>query len=256
MYLTAEISDLIEKGALFVINDSAGKDSQAMKVELIRLIPKRQLVIVHANLPEVDWDGNMDHIRKYSQEVPVFEVVAGKTFFQMVDHRKKFPSPRQRQCTSDLKRAPIQKFINNYAKQQGFQYVVNCMGIRAEESSARKKKIPFKFTPNNSAKHRQQYQWFPIFYDTLEDVKKTVSDAGQMLHWAYLAGMTRLSCCFCIMATQSDLKTAARLKPVLAKRYMDYEDKLNFTLSMSRVTLREIIYSGRDVKCGGEMVCG
>ena len=54
------------------------------------------------------------------------------------------------------------------------------------------------------------------------------------------AGMTRLSCCFCIMAGQSDLITAARLKPDLYRRYVETEKRLGFTLSMSRKTLPEI----------------
>ena len=38
-----------------------------------------------------------------------FVVQAGKTFFDMVEHRQMFPSPKNRQCTSDLKRGPIAK---------------------------------------------------------------------------------------------------------------------------------------------------
>lgn len=61
-----EIQELINRGALFVCNDSAGKDSQAMKILLKNIIPKGQLIIIHANLPEVEWEGNLEHIKKYS----------------------------------------------------------------------------------------------------------------------------------------------------------------------------------------------
>lgn len=241
MEVPEAIHRLIKKGALFVINDSAGKDSQAMKIVLMDLVPHEQLVIVHANLPEVEWKGNMEHIKKYSYDVPVFEVVGTKTFFEMVDHRKKFPSPAQRQCTSDLKRAPIQKFINNYAKEKGFKYVVNCMGLRAEESSSRAKKEVFRFMKGNSAKHRVQYEWLPIHNFLLADVWRTIQEEGQEPHYAYALGMTRLSCCFCIMANKNDLKIAAKHNPELLQRYIDKEEELNFTLSMSRVPLKDII---------------
>jgi len=238
-----QIQYLISEGALFVCNDSAGKDSQAMKIKLMNIIPSNQLVIVHANLPEVEWRGNMDHIRKYSGEIPVFEVVAVKTFFEMVDHRKKFPSPAQRQCTSDLKRGPIQKFINNYAKQNGFTKVVNCMGLRAQESSSRAKKQVFKHNPGNSAKHRTQYEWLPIHEMTVSEVWDTIEEAGQKRHYAYDLGMTRLSCCFCIMGSAHDLKIAAKHNPELAQRYIDKEEELNFTMSMSRIPLKELLKS-------------
>lgn len=241
MEVIIKITELISKGALFVINDSAGKDSQIMKIMLLNLVPKEQLVIVHANLPGVEWDGNLDHIKKYAFGVPVFEVQGTKTFFEMVEHRKMFPSPSQRQCTSDLKRAPIQKFINNYAKDNGFQYVVNCMGLRGEESASRKKKVPFSFKPGNSAKHRQQYEWLPIHGLLIGEVWKGIAEAKQEPHYAYGLGMSRLSCKFCIMSNDEDLKIAAKHDPALAEHYCVTEEKLNFTMSMSRRFLRDII---------------
>lgn len=241
--MTQEIQNLINAGALFVCNDSAGKDSQAMKIKLRSLIPANQLVIVHSNLPEVEWSGNMEHIKKYAGDIPVYEVQSGKTFFQMVDHRKMFPSPKHRQCTSDLKRAPIQKFINNYAKQNGFSVVVNCLGLRADESPNRAKKEVFRLNSNASSRNRIQYEWLPIHDMKLSQVWETIKAAGQEPHYAYAAGMTRLSCCFCIMSSDSDLKTAARLNPELADRYIKKEEELNFTLSMSRRPLKDIINS-------------
>lgn len=236
-----KINELISLGALFVVNDSAGKDSQIMKIKLLELIPKKQLVIVHANLPGVEWDGNLEHIEKYSFGVPVFEVQAKKTFFEMVEHRKMFPSPSHRQCTSDLKRGPIQKFINNYARENGFTHVVNCMGLRGEESPTRKKKTPFQFKPNNSAKHRQQYEWLPIHGLLIDEVWKGIAEAKQEPHYAYGLGMSRLSCKFCIMSNDKDLKIAAKHDPVLAEHYCQTEEKLNFTMSMSKRFLRDII---------------
>jgi DNA sulfur modification protein DndC len=52
--------------------------------------------------------------------------------------------------------------------------------------------------------------------------------------------MSRLSCCFCIMANTADLTTAARLAPELYRRYVETERRLDFTLSPSRKFLTEI----------------
>lgn len=241
MIIPEKIQELIKNGALFVINDSAGKDSQAMKILLLKNIPHKQLIIVHANLPEVEWDGNMEHIKRYSEDVPVFEVQAGKTFFEMVEHRGKFPSASCRQCTSDLKRGPIQKLIRNYSKDHGFHYVVNCMGMRAQESTARSKKPVLKFNKRESCGHREQYDWLPIHKKKENEVFKIIADAGQEVHYAYKLGMSRLSCCFCILAKDADLKIASKAKPALAWRYIETEERLDFTMSMSRRPLKEII---------------
>ncbi len=55
------------------------------------------------------------------------------TYLEMVKRRGMFPSPRFRQCTSDLKRGPIEKFICSLPQ----RIILNCVGIRAEESHAR-----------------------------------------------------------------------------------------------------------------------
>lgn len=52
-----------------------------------------------------------------------------KTYLEMVRARGKFPSAQFRQCTSDLKRGPIQKFIRRLP----YQVLINCMGLRAQE---------------------------------------------------------------------------------------------------------------------------
>ena len=64
---TPTIRALIREGTLFVVNHSGGKDSQAMTILLQRIIPKEQLVIVHAELPEVEWGGTVDFIKKWPQ---------------------------------------------------------------------------------------------------------------------------------------------------------------------------------------------
>ena len=242
------IKKLIENGALFICNDSAGKDSQAMKIYLKSIIPKGQLIIIHAHLPEVEWEGNLEHIKKYADCHPVVEVKANKTFFQMVENRFKnrpevpsWPSASTRQCTSDLKRGPIQKFINNYSLKNGFKEVVNCIGLRAEESPGRAKKIPFQLKSINSCKHRTQYEWLPIHDWLIGKVLETVELAGEKLHYAYGLGMTRLSCKFCIMSSEHDLRIAGNNDPNLSQKYINLEEWTGYTMSMSRIPLKNTL---------------
>lgn len=229
-----DIKNLIERGALFVVNHSGGKDSQAMMLKIESIVPTNQILVVHAELPEVEWEGTIEHVKRYTQQYPLVIARAVKTLFEMVEHRGMFPSPQQRQCTSDLKRGPIEREIRKYLNMNP-QYnglIVNCMGLRAEESSNRAKATIFKHNHRNSKAGREWYDWLPI-HDMLEtEVFEAISRANQKPHWAYEAGMSRLSCCFCIMSNRQDLITAAKLNPNLYKRYVDAEKRLNHTLSM------------------------
>lgn len=228
------IQELIDRRALFVINHSGGKDSQAMTNVLLRIVPREQIVLVHAVLPEVDWDGIEAHIRRSHPGLPLHITQAPKTFFQMVEHRRMFPSPTLRQCTSDLKRGPIERTIREIVRKTGNSLVVNCMGLRAEESSSRAKAVPFKLNNRMSIAGREVYDWLPIHNMKTTEVFQNIADAGQEPHWAYKAGMTRLSCCFCIMASTQDLATAASLRPALFQRYVATERRLGVSMMMPK----------------------
>lgn len=228
--LPQHIQRLIARRALFVINHSGGKDSQAMTAYLLRVIPHELLVIVHAELPGVDWDGIPEHIEATAAGIPVHYTRAGKTFFDMVEARGMFPSPKYRQCTSDLKRGPIERTI----RRMGARLIVNCMGLRADESEQRRKAEPFRLNTRNSVAGREWYDWLPIHSWRVAQVWQEIAEAGQQPHWAYRAGMTRLSCCFCIMASRPDLKTAAKLRPDLLQRYIDTERRLDQTMLMPK----------------------
>ena len=69
--MNPEIRNLADGGALFVVNHSGGKDSQAMLIHLRQMgIPEDQMLIIHADLGEVEWEGNLDHITRYAGSIP------------------------------------------------------------------------------------------------------------------------------------------------------------------------------------------
>lgn len=227
-----ELLDVInDPKTLVVINHSGGKDSQAMYLAVRGMVPDSRMVVIHAHLPEVEWEGIFEHIQKTTTH-EIFVVQARKTFFEMVEHRQMFPSPKNRQCTSDLKRGPITKKVIELCNERDFTQVLNCMGLRAEESSGRAKKEVFRLVESNTNSKRTWYEWLPIHKFSTEEVFENIANAGQNPHWAYGAGMTRLSCCFCIMASREDLRTAKRLMPDLYQRYAETERRLNHTMSM------------------------
>lgn len=246
-----EVQQLVARGALFVVNHSGGKDSQAMLIELAQIVPAAQLHIVHAELPGSDWDGLRDQIERNSYGLPVDYCRAKKTFLEMVEGRHEkitaagtgaspWPSPKYRQCTSDLKRGPIEKLVRQIAAKRGANLIVMCTGLRAQESAARSKATQFKRHESLSKAGREVYEWLPIHEMLIEEVWSTIARAGQTPHPAYAQGMSRLSCRFCIMATEHDIKTAARLSPDVFARYVALEQKTGKTMMMSRKSLAEI----------------
>lgn len=235
-----EIQAEIDAGALFVISHSGGKDSQAQTALIRKVVPANQIIVVHAALPGVEWEGTEAHARKTTKGLRFHTVVAGKTFFDLVESRGKFPSPAFRQCTSDLKRGPIDKLVRRIAKAHEYSRVVNCIGIRAEESSSRAKAEVIRVNKRQTIAARHVIDWLPIHGLTTTEVFAVIADAGQEPHWAYAAGASRLSCCFCIFGSKSDLTVAAKLNPTLYRRYVETEKRLDFTLSPSRKSLEEI----------------
>lgn len=241
----------IDKNTLIVCNHSGGKDSQALYRYLEKAVPQDQLIVVHADLGEMEWDGVQAHIRATINH-PLHVVRAKKTFVEMVEHRGMFPSTQFRQCTSDLKRSPINTFVRRYANQHGYTTVLNATGIRAEESSNRAKKDAFKINAKETNSKRTWYEWLPIFTYTLADVlaseghtveelnfrREVYNDLGMKecalnewkFHHAYVRGMSRLSCCFCIMASKHDLKVSARENPEKFARMVALEKKVNHSL--------------------------
>ena len=56
--------------------------------------------------------------------------------------------------------------------------------------------------------------------------------AGQKPHPVYALGMTRLSCKICIMSSQKDLETAARIDPAFLARMTALEREIGHTFMM------------------------
>ena len=237
--------EMIRAGALVAINTSGGKDSQAMTILLAGIVPRDQIVAVHAPLGEVEWPGTIEHIEAtLPAGVPLIfaPVASGKTLLERVEERGLWPSNSARWCTSDFKSGPIQRELRRYLKAHprfGGR-LVNAMGMRAEESPARARKAPWRRNDRMSVAGREAFDWLPVFHLSTEEVFRVIRTAGQSPHWAYAAGMSRLSCSFCILASRADLRRAAELRPALYRTYVELERRIGHTLSPTRRPLPEV----------------
>lgn len=260
------LRELVRRGALVVANHSGGKDSQAMLDLLAAEVPRAQLVAIHADLSEVEWGGTMDHARDHAKALGVpfitakarmgrevaarlgREVGAPKTFLDMVESRHRarpeapcFPSAKHRQCTSDLKRGPLDSAIARYAAEHGRTLIVSAMGLRAAESSGRSKLAVWSRSAENSKAGREWWDYLPIHHLSRQDVFRVIADTGRRPHWAYAAGNDRLSCVFCIMGSKGDLKRGAEWNPELFAQYDEIERRTGRHAHMSNRPLRELV---------------
>lgn len=243
------VQDLIDSGALFAVNSSGGKDSQATLITVARLVPPTQLLVVHADLGEVEWHGALDHAQAQAEAAgaPFIVSRARKTFFDLVEHRHRtypaasaFPTSAARQCTSDLKRDAIVRDTRRYADQHHFTQIVTCMGMRAQESPRRAQQAVFKRSARYSTARRDWFEWLPIHALSTDEVFSVIHAAGQQPHPAYARGNERLSCVFCIFGSRNDLRTGAAARPELFERYVELERRTGSTLSQSRRPLEEV----------------
>lgn len=248
--LNDEIDRLIAAGALFVGNHSGGKDSQAMLVRLLERVPAAQMIVVHASLGEMEWPGAMELARDQAAAagLPFIVAHATKSLLEMVERRfesrpevPSWPSASTRQCTSDLKRGPIQREVRRYAKANGYKVIVNCLGLRAQESPGRAKRAPFRRNERDSNSVNTWYEWLPIHDLSAPEVFSIIEQAGQKPHYAYAEGNDRLSCVFCIMANKRDLKNGRKLRPELFDKYVAMEKLTGYTMHMSRIPLVDLV---------------
>ncbi len=103
------------------------------------------------------------------------------------------------------------KFIRSLPQ----KVILNCMGIRAEESNPRVQLSPLTFNQSLSTQQRTVYNWLPIFDRTLSDVLAWHWVNAIRLHPVYVPEhhddgakdgyLRRLSCRVRIFATDADL---------------------------------------------------
>lgn len=149
-----------------------------------------------------------------------------KTFLTMARKRGMFPGMQQRQCTSDLKRDPIASWIRQNIKDP---VVVNCMGLRAEESPARKKRKRLSRIRRETNSRRTVWEWLPIQEWTEERVLTYLAERNIPLHPIYQY-LRRFSCRVCIFMTRHDVAQVKRHDPEAIATIATLEDEIGFTM--------------------------
>lgn len=222
-----DVLTLLRKGATLILSVSGGKDSDAMCHHLLDLRDRKgwsgDVMMVHADLgARVEWQQTPDYVRSLSERKGVPLHIVRWTHGDLIDRiwqryhkdpsRPCWPSAKMRHCTSDLKRAPISRWLRNAFPTGN---VICAMGLRAEESISRARRPQFTLRKDSSAptKARFVYDWLPIHDWTETNVWKCIRQHGNSYHKAYELGNQRLSCALCVLASLNDLINGATHNP-------------------------------------------
>lgn len=267
------ITQAIQKGAVLYPNVSGGKDGQAMvKMLLNARMPIAGLV--HADLGRTEWIESRAMCERIAAEAGVpLHTITRSDGRDMIDHwyarllklkgtgQPFWSSSKMRYCTSDMKRDPINRFYRNC----GHDFIISCEGIRAQESTARSKKIPLAIRRGMTSTYYAEMSveeailnykpgkklaltWYPIFNYSISDVwsmydmntKKLEAARWIYQHYgfvskmwpfhpAYVYGNERVSCVFCILGCGNDLGVGAKHRPELLDLMISMEEEGNAT---------------------------
>jgi 3'-phosphoadenosine 5'-phosphosulfate sulfotransferase (PAPS reductase)/FAD synthetase len=260
---------------VIVINTSAGKDSQT----ILRVVTDfaRDLgildrcVAVHADLGRMEWHGTkaLAEVQASAAGVRfltvsrIGEVASrdgkayrkGERFGDLLDYverRGRWPDNRNRYCTSDFKRGPVDKLHTALAQEWKARTgsrrpcrILNVMGMRAQESPARAKLPPNEVRRDTSG--ALVIDWLPIHEWTEAQVWDHIRASGVPHHPAYDRGMRRLSCVLCIFAPDSALLIAGAANPDLLEEYAAVEERIGHTFRQkTRLTvIRDKVRAGQ-----------
>jgi 3'-phosphoadenosine 5'-phosphosulfate sulfotransferase (PAPS reductase)/FAD synthetase len=127
-------------------------------------------------------------------------------------------------------------------------HILNCLGLRAQESPARARRQPFGRNEMASNGRRWVDDWLPIHSWTTEQVWEHIRASGVRHHPAYDLGMPRLSCCFCIFSPRSALLLAAKHNRELLAQYVDVEKRIGhrFRKELSLAEVQEAAAKGEN----------
>lgn len=228
-----------------LVNNSGGKDSQRALARVIALARAAdflaRVIVVHADLGRVEWEGTRELAEEQAAFFGVPFVVTTREQNDLLDHvraRRMWPSSAARYCTSDHKRGPIRRVMTDLARSTRARFgrkarILNVLGMRKQESPKRAKLLPFSHDASASNGRRHVDQWLPIHELTADEVWAGIRAYGLPYHRAYSFGMPRLSCCFCILASESALLVAGQHNRSLLGEYVAVEAAIGHSFRFS-----------------------
>lgn len=226
------IEDAARNGAVFALNLSGGKDSTMSAHAANRMLddlghPRSRRIAIHADLGRAEWRSTNETIKRQAAQLGLQLVVTRRLTGDMIARweqrfdqgwdlytqlklarlRGPWSTANSRFCTAEMKRDVLHRYL---ASTFPGETIVSVLGIRHAESLRRSRtpisKIDEKLKRANGT---NGILWHPSIYISTEDVYRYHKLHGLILHEAYARyHASRLSCAYCVLASQSDLTIA------------------------------------------------
>lgn len=229
--ITPEIESMLSRNAAVAFGVSGGKDGKACALATIEHLDRightGPRLLIHAHLGSVEWQGTTEKCQELADllglELVVVERKAGglmerwqrrwennvQRYVDLACVKLILPwsTPKMRFCTSELKSAVIASYLKKRFKGQE---IINVTGIRREESAGRRRAAVSEVSTRLSQGKILGMDWRPALDFTKAEVFQLAATYGIEQHFAYTQyNMSRLSCIYCVMSSESDLHAAA-----------------------------------------------
>lgn len=225
---------------IVAIGVSGGKDSTAVALATCRYLDeigyRGRIVLIHSDLGMTEWEDSLPSCQRLAAHLGLELIVTRRAAGGMMERWEgrwqnnltryrelscvkltlPWSTASMRFCTSELKVAPITSALK---KRFPGHVIVNVTGVRRDESCGRKNTPVSK--PNVRLKHKRiteatgqatsGYDWCPIACWDEAEVWEVIDGEGLKHHEAYATyGMSRVSCVYCILSNQCDLRKASK----------------------------------------------
>jgi len=217
-----------------VVSVSGGKDSTYLAAYAIYKYGRENCIFVSADtgceFPETHEYLNYLELKL---DIKIHRVKSDRwDFFSYCRHRKKFPDARNRFCTSDLKQAPLAKWITSAGIDRYDDIMLT--GERRDESTKR-------------SHYREHYYnqklriagFRPLLSLTTKDIFAGIRQAGLVPNPIY-EHFTRLGCYGCVFNTIDEWVQLSKFYPDLFSKISDLENEIGYTVRQGE-TLRQLI---------------
>lgn len=230
---TPEVDGLLAANAPVGIGISGGKDSTAVAFAVVEHLDQightGPRVLVHADLGVTEWADSLPTCRRLADALGLELLIVRRPQGDMMDRWEQrwrdnvsryvnlscvkvilpWSTPAMRFCTAELK---VDQITRALSRRYPGRSILNVTGIRREESRDRQNAPTAKPEPKLDSKRLRTdgYTWNAIAHLTLDEALGVARRRGFEQHEGYTRfGSRRISCVYCILATEADHRTSA-----------------------------------------------
>jgi 3'-phosphoadenosine 5'-phosphosulfate sulfotransferase (PAPS reductase)/FAD synthetase len=210
---------------IYHVGVSGGKDSTALLLFMVY-----ESGISHTDIvasfcdTQNEADCTYEHIHFLSREVFPITWIQTEGFYNLAKRKKRFPSPKARFCTQELKLKPTMAFLDQLAEE--CDELIPCSGVRRGESIER---AGLSEWGNPLDSYFNLREWRPLIDWTITDVLAIHQKYNVPLNPLYSKGARRVGCFPCIMSSKPELRSLSQNFPERVEQLRQWENDLAST---------------------------